>query len=60
MTLGFHQSSLVLRMVNEMLLVRLPETGEEFIHDKLTDIELNLISGLYIVSMHMYVSGGIF
>ena len=36
-----------------MLVVRLPETGEEFVDDKLTDIELNLISGQYIVSTGM-------
>src|SRR5271168_5550442 len=44
----------------EMLIVRLPETGEEFVDDKLTDIELNLISGQYIVSTSMYVIGGFF
>src|SRR5271168_1246968 len=44
----------------EMLVVRLPETGEEFVDDKLTDIELNLISGQYIVSTSMYVIGGFF
>jgi hypothetical protein len=44
----------------EMLVVRLPETGEEFVDDKLTDIELNLISGQYVVSTSMYVIGGFF
>ena len=43
-----------------MLIVRLPETGEEFVDNKLTDIELNLISGQYVVSTHMYVIGGFF
>jgi hypothetical protein len=31
----------------EMLVVNLPETGEEFIDDKLTEIELKLLTGMY-------------
>jgi hypothetical protein len=38
----------------EMLVVKLPETGEEFIDDKLTDIELRLLSGTYSASTSMY------
>ena len=45
---------------DEMLVVRLPETGEEFVDDKLTDIELNLISGQYIVSTGMLLVGFLF
>ena len=38
----------------EMLVVKLPETGEEFIDDKLTDIELKLLTGTYNTSTSMY------
>jgi hypothetical protein len=39
----------------EILVVKLPETGEEFIDDKLTDIELKLLSGLYNTLTGMYL-----
>jgi hypothetical protein len=39
---------------DEMLVVKSLETGEEFIDDKLTDIELKLICGQYIVETSMY------
>jgi len=39
---------------DEMLVVKLPETGEEFIDDKLTDIELKLLSGMYTSQTSMY------
>ena len=39
---------------NEMLVVKLPETGEEFIDDNLTDIELMLLTGTYNASTSMY------
>ena len=35
-------------------MVKIPETGEEFIDDKLTDIELKLLTGMYIASTSMY------
>ena len=40
----------------EMLVVKLAETGEEFIDDMLTDIELKLLSGIYkcLTGMHFY------
>ena len=46
----------------EMLLVKLPETGEEFIDDKLTDIELKLLAGTYdtLTSMYLLISWLIF
>ncbi|KAF8812973.1 hypothetical protein BYT27DRAFT_7251316 [Phlegmacium glaucopus] len=37
----------------EMLMVKLLETGEEFIDDKLTDIELNLLCGMYSTSTNI-------
>ncbi|KAF8809175.1 hypothetical protein BYT27DRAFT_7255051 [Phlegmacium glaucopus] len=37
----------------EMLVVKLPETGEEFIDDKLTDTELGLLSGMYNASTNI-------
>ena len=39
---------------NEMLVVKLPETGEEFIDDNLTEIELKLLTGTYNASTSMY------
>ncbi|KAF8814312.1 hypothetical protein BYT27DRAFT_7219882 [Phlegmacium glaucopus] len=41
---------------NEMLVVKLPETGEEFIDDKLTDTELKLLSGTYDASTSQHAS----
>ena len=38
----------------EMLVVNLPETGEEFIDDKLTEIELKLLTGTYMTSTSVY------
>lgn len=38
----------------EMLVVKLPETGEEFIDDILTDIELKLLIGTYNALTSMY------
>lgn len=38
----------------EMLVVKLPETQEEFIDDKLTDTELKLLAGTYNTSTSMY------
>ena len=43
---------------DEMLVVRSLETGEEFINDKLTDIELRLICGQYTVWTSMYFTTG--
>ncbi|KAF8805256.1 hypothetical protein BYT27DRAFT_7297597 [Phlegmacium glaucopus] len=40
----------------EMLVVKLLETGEEFIDDKLTDIELNLLCGMYSASTSQQAS----
>ncbi|KAF8808226.1 hypothetical protein BYT27DRAFT_7210975 [Phlegmacium glaucopus] len=40
----------------EMLVVKLLETGEEFIDDKLTDIELNLLCGMYSTSTSQQAS----
>lgn len=37
-----------------MLVVKLPETQEEFIDDKLTDTELKLLAGTYNTSTSMY------
>jgi hypothetical protein len=37
-----------------MLVVKVPETGEEFVDDKLTDIELKLLTGTYKASTSMY------
>jgi hypothetical protein len=31
----------------EMLVVKIPETGEEFIDDQLTNMEMKILSGLY-------------
>lgn len=39
---------------NEMLVVDLPETGEEYIDDKLTDIELQSLTGTYNASTSKY------
>ncbi|KAF8808095.1 hypothetical protein BYT27DRAFT_7211688 [Phlegmacium glaucopus] len=36
-----------------MLVVKLPETGEEVINDKLTDTELKLLSGTYNTSTNI-------
>jgi hypothetical protein len=42
----------------EMLIVKVPETGEEFIDDKLTDVELRFICGQYVTSTSMsFISG---
>jgi hypothetical protein len=38
----------------EMLVVKVPETGEEFIDDNLRDIELKLLSGTYNTSTSMH------
>ena len=38
----------------EMLVVNFPETGEEFIDDKLTEIELKLLTGMYKTSTSVY------
>jgi hypothetical protein len=38
----------------EMLVVNIPETEEEFIDDKLTDMELKLLSGMYNALTSMY------
>jgi hypothetical protein len=38
----------------EMLVVKLPETGEEFIDDNFTDIELKSLTGTYNASTSMY------
>ena len=38
----------------EMLVFKLPETGEEFIDDNLTDVELKLLTGTYNASTSMY------
>jgi hypothetical protein len=38
----------------EMLVVKVPETGEEFIDDNLTDIELKLLTGTYNASTGMH------
>jgi hypothetical protein len=38
----------------EMLVVKLPENGEEFIDDNLTDIELKFLTGTYNASTSMY------
>jgi hypothetical protein len=38
----------------EMHVVKVPETGEEFVDDKLTDIELKLLTGTYKASTSMY------
>ena len=38
----------------EMLVVRLPETGEEFIDDILTDVELKFLAGTYNASTSTY------
>ena len=40
----------------EMLVVKLPETGEELVDDKLKDIELKLLIGTYKASTSMYFS----
>jgi hypothetical protein len=37
-----------------MLVVKLPETEEEFIDDKLTDIELKFLTGTYDAPTSMY------
>lgn len=39
---------------DEMLVVKLPETEEEFIDDKLTDIELKFLTGTYDAPTSMY------
>ena len=44
----------------EMLIVKVPETGEEFIDDKLTDVELRFICGQYVIPTHMYFISGSF
>jgi hypothetical protein len=38
----------------EMLVVNIPETGEEFIDDKLTDVELKLLTGMYNATTSVY------
>jgi hypothetical protein len=38
----------------EMLVVNVPETGEEFVDDNLRDIELKLLSGTYNASTSMH------
>jgi hypothetical protein len=43
---------------DEMLVVKSSETGEEFIDDKLTDIELRLLCGQYTVQTSMYFTTG--
>ena len=44
----------------EMLIVKVPETGEEFIDDKLTDVELRFICGQYVIPTRMYFISGSF